>query len=273
MVRAFEDAVVGPGGHVHALHGIAKFLQADGVGLGVFVEQGRGHLGVAVDTGLVLEAALLEHPCSDDTLADGGAGFAWGFRRHLVKINGLDFYLQVNAVEQRTRNLAHIMRALVLVADALLLGMTVVATRARVHRSHEHERSRIFRRVFRPRNRNNPVLQRLAHHLQDISRKFRQFVKKEDPIVGQADLTRHGVTAAAHEGNGRNGVMRAAEGARGHQRGALGQLARHTVNLGGLEGLAERERRHDGWQPLGHHRLAPPAGCCAHRHRRPQRRA
>ena len=72
----FEDAVVGPGGHVHALHGIAKFLQADGVGLGVFVEQGRGHLGVAVDTGLVLEAALLEHPCSDDTLADGGAGFA-----------------------------------------------------------------------------------------------------------------------------------------------------------------------------------------------------
>ena len=28
------------------------------------------------------------------------------------------------------------------------------------------------------------------------------------------------------------------------------------MNLGGLEGLAERERRHDGWQPLGHHRLA-----------------
>ena len=72
-----------------------------------------------------------------------------------------------------------------------------------------------------------------------------RFVKKEDPIVGQADLARHGVAAAAHEGNRRNGVMRAAEGTRRHQRGALGQLARHTVNLGGLEGLAERERRHD----------------------------
>ena len=74
-----EDAVVGPGAHVHALHGIAQLLQAGGVGLGVFVEQGRGHLGVAVDAGLVLEAALLEHPGGDDALADGGAGFARGF--------------------------------------------------------------------------------------------------------------------------------------------------------------------------------------------------
>ena len=75
----FEDAVVGPRAHVHALHGVAKFFQAGGVGLGVFVEQGRGHLGVAVDAGLVLEAALLNGTSGDDALADGGAGFAWGF--------------------------------------------------------------------------------------------------------------------------------------------------------------------------------------------------
>ena len=35
----FEDAVVGPRTHVHAVHGVAKFFQAGGVGLGVFVEQ------------------------------------------------------------------------------------------------------------------------------------------------------------------------------------------------------------------------------------------
>ena len=74
----FEDAVVGPRGHVHAVHGVAKLFQAGGVGLGVFVEQGRGHLGVAVDAGFVLETALLEHPGGDDALADGGRGFAWG---------------------------------------------------------------------------------------------------------------------------------------------------------------------------------------------------
>ena len=73
-----EDAVVGSRAHVHALHGVAEFLEAGGVGLGVFVEQGRGHLGVAVDTGLVLEAAFLEHPGGDDALADGGTGFTRG---------------------------------------------------------------------------------------------------------------------------------------------------------------------------------------------------
>ena len=74
----FEDAVIGPRTHVHALHGVAKLFQAGGVGLGVFVQQGRGHLGVAVDAGFVLKAALLEHPGGDDALADGGAGFARG---------------------------------------------------------------------------------------------------------------------------------------------------------------------------------------------------
>ena len=73
----FEDAVIGPRAHVHAFHGVAKLFQADGVGLGVFVQQGRGHLGVAVDARFVLEAALLQHPGCDDALADGGAGFAW----------------------------------------------------------------------------------------------------------------------------------------------------------------------------------------------------
>ena len=74
-----EDAVVGPRAHVHAVHGVAKFFEAGGVGLGVFVQQGRGHLGVAVDAGFVLEAALLQHPRGDNALTDGGAGFAWGF--------------------------------------------------------------------------------------------------------------------------------------------------------------------------------------------------
>ena len=74
-----EDAVIGPRAHVHALHGVAEFLQAGGVGLGVFVQQGWGHLGVAVDAGFVLEAALLQHPGGDDALADGSARLTRGF--------------------------------------------------------------------------------------------------------------------------------------------------------------------------------------------------
>ena len=161
----FEDAVVGPRTHVHAIHGVAQLLEAGGVGLGVFVQQGRGHLGVAVDAWFVLEAALLEHPGSDDALADGGAGFAWCLAGHLVKIDGLDLDLQVDSIQQRARNLAHVVGTLVLVADALLLGVPIVPARARIHRSHQHERGGIFRRVFRPTDAYNPVLQRLAHHL------------------------------------------------------------------------------------------------------------
>ena len=79
----FEDAVVGAGAHVHALHGVAQFLEAGGVGLGVFVEQGGGHLGIAVDAGFVLEAALLQHPRGDDALADDFKDTATEFRQFI----------------------------------------------------------------------------------------------------------------------------------------------------------------------------------------------
>jgi len=95
----FEDAVVGAGRHVHALHGVFQLLEAGGVGLGVFVQQGRGHLGVAVDAGFVLEAALLQHPGGNDALADGGAGFTWGLAGHLLEIDGLHLDLQVDAIQ------------------------------------------------------------------------------------------------------------------------------------------------------------------------------
>jgi len=134
-----EDAVVGPRTHVHAFHGVAQLLQAGGVGLGVFVQEGRGHLGVAVDAGFVLEAAFLQHPGGDDALADSGTGFAWGLAGHLLEIDGLHLDLQVDAVEQRARNLAHVVGALILVADALLLGVAIVPARARIHRGHEHK--------------------------------------------------------------------------------------------------------------------------------------
>ena len=91
----------------------------------------------------------------------------------VVEIDGLDLDLQVDAVEQRTRNFAHVVGALVLVADAFLLGMPIVPARARIHARHEHKRGGILGRIFRPRNRNYPVLQQLPHHLQHISRKFR----------------------------------------------------------------------------------------------------
>ena len=83
----------------------------------------------------------------------------------VVEIDGLDLDLQVDAVEQRARNLAHVVGALILVADAFLLGVTIVPARARVHRSHEHKRRGIFGRILGSTNGYHTVLQRLSHHL------------------------------------------------------------------------------------------------------------
>ena len=86
----------------------------------------------------------------------------------------------VDAVEQRARNLAHIVGALVLVADAFLLGMPIVATRARIHTGHQHKRSRILSRILCPANTYNPVFQRLPHHLQNGAIEFRQLIQAEE---------------------------------------------------------------------------------------------
>lgn len=85
---------------------------------------------------------------------------------------------------------------------------------------------------------------------------FLQFVHEKDAVVGQADLAGHGEGAAATQGDGRDGVVRTAEGAHSHQCGALRQLAGHAVDFGRFEGFAQGEGRHDGRQALGHHRFA-----------------
>ena len=72
------------------------------------------------------------------------------------------------------------MGTLVLVADAFLLGVPIVPAWARIHRRNEHKRGGIFGAVFRPTDTYNPVFQRLTHHLQHTSRKFRQLIQAEE---------------------------------------------------------------------------------------------
>ena len=59
--------------------------------------------------------------------------------------------------------------------------------------------------------------------------------------MGKADFPWRGISATSHQGYGRNGVMWSAIRAHREQGGALRELACHTVNLGCLERLAQRE--------------------------------
>ena len=52
------------------------------------------------------------------------------------------------AVKVVDLNFAHVVAALVLVADACFLGVAVVAAGARIHTCHEHKRGGIFGRIL-----------------------------------------------------------------------------------------------------------------------------
>ncbi len=160
-----EDAVVGSRAHVHLGDGFAQLFHSLGVGFGVFVQQCCGHLGVAVHAWVVLEAQALDGSRFDDSLPDCRAWLAWLLARHLLEIDGLNLHLQINSIQQRPTNLAHILMPLMRCADALLRWMSVEATRTRIHRSHKHKRGGIVNAVFRSADADVPVLKWLAHNL------------------------------------------------------------------------------------------------------------
>jgi hypothetical protein len=55
---------------------------------------------------------------------------------------------------------------------------------AGVHRTDQHELGREGDRPARPPERDDPVLERLAHHLEHRVAELRQLVEEQDPAVG-----------------------------------------------------------------------------------------
>lgn len=194
-----EDAVIGAGAHVEACHGVAQHAERLALGAGVGVEQTRVHLGVAEDAGLVAVALGLDEAGGGDALADGGARLAGGGRGELVEWHGEYLDLQVDAVEQRSRNAVHVLLHGAWGAGAFLGGMIIVAARAGVHRGDEHEAGGVVDGVARTRDGDVAVFERLAHDLEHLSRKFGELVEKQHAVVGQRYFARARVIAAADE--------------------------------------------------------------------------
>ena len=80
-------------------HGTLQHFVAWCVELGVLVEQGGIHLGVAVDALDALVPLLLNLPCLDDPLADGGRRLTLRCTRKLFKRHTRDFYMQIYPTE------------------------------------------------------------------------------------------------------------------------------------------------------------------------------
>ena len=108
MVRAtLRNAGVSTGRELETFHGKAQHLERLGVGLGKLVEHLLCHLCVAMDAAPfpaspeweMAETLGLDFAGSDDALANGGAGFAGLHLAELGEGHGLNFAVDVNAVE------------------------------------------------------------------------------------------------------------------------------------------------------------------------------
>ena len=238
-----EDAVVGAGRHVVAVHGGAEKAHGIVIEGTVLAQHLTGHLGVAVDAGDVFEAFGLDGAGGDDTLADGGGGLAGRTLAELVERYGLYLALYIDAVEQRAGDAVFVLGHGAGRARAGAGRVGIIAAWTGVHRGHEHEAGGVFDGVFCSRHQNFSVLERLSQHLKDLSVEFGELVEMEHPVVRKGDFARHGVGAATDEGDGRDSVVRCAEGARGHQHGAAAQFACHGVDFRRLQRLGECQRR------------------------------
>jgi hypothetical protein len=119
----------------------------------------------------------------------------------------------------------------------------------------------------RPRDDHARVLEGLAERLEHPRGELGQLVQEEDAVVGQADLSGMRNASAADEAGLRGGVMRGAERPGREQSLARSQQAGHAPDGGGLDCLLKRERRQDGGDAAGQHRLAGP-GRPDHQHGR-----
>jgi hypothetical protein len=107
----------------------------------------------------------------------GGAHFLVVHRRH-VNVN-------VDAIHERPGNLRNVALDHGRRAVAFTGAVVVKAARTGIHGRGQHETRRKSQRHGGARNAHRAILQRLAHHLEHITREFGELIEKEHAVVGQ----------------------------------------------------------------------------------------
>ena len=167
-------------------------------------------------------------------------------RRHL--------HLQVDTVEQRTREARLITLDLCRRAVTGLARIAQMATGAGIHRRDQLEACRIAAFVAGPSDMDTPRFHGFTHHLQHMTRKLRQLIEEQHAVMGQGDLAGARFRTTAHQRHGTGGMMRRAEGPPaplGTQRQPADRAYRRH-----LQRLLFGQRRQDARQATGQHGLA-----------------
>ena len=103
---------------------------------------------VAEQPRTALETLFLDFPRRDYPLANIRTALCWFVGGQLLVADRYHLYVEVDAVHQRTGNLAQVVLYLVRFTGAGDGRVVVVAARTRIHGGDEHERGRKFYRIF-----------------------------------------------------------------------------------------------------------------------------
>ena len=230
----FQDTAVGTGGEGETLHRHAKHIHASLVGFGEEMNHALAHLGIAVDALVILVSLGLYLSCLDDTLTNVGAWFARGSLRDILERYWCYLALDVDAVEQRTRNLVHVSLYLPWGADAVVRRVAIIAAWTRVHACHKHEATWIIGGIFRAADGDVAVFERLTEYFECGLVEFRQLIAEEYTIVGKRDFAWLWIGATTHQCYLRDGMMRGTERTLGNEGYVLAEFASDGMYLCGL---------------------------------------
>ena len=128
----FEDSIMRTGGEVHVVHGIFEQVAAVVVEVGVGFHDAGRHGGVAPDVGFFGESRGLHGAGGLDAGADGVGRFAGVGAVEVAEVDGRDFDVDVDAVEERAGESLAVGPQLVRGAAALAFRVAEVAAGVRI---------------------------------------------------------------------------------------------------------------------------------------------
>src|SRR5579885_70092 len=252
-----ENAVVGAGGEAEAGHGTLKQALAVRRDVAVFPDLARAHLRVAVNL-FSFEALQLALARLDDARADFRRTFSARTLPQFAVLHGGHVDVDIDAVEQRPGNFRDVALNHRRGTGALARRIVEEPARARVHRCGQHEAGGKRQRHGGTGDRHRSVFKWLAQHLQHVPRELGQLIEKEQAVVCQTHFARTRDSAAADQARVCYRVVRSTEWPHAYEARARFEQPGHAVDLGGLDGFVESERRQNRRDALGQHRLPSP---------------
>ena len=178
------NLVVGAGTETEFLHRLLEDEFARLIEFAELLHLSMAHPGVGVN--LPVTETLGPDACSlENILSHRSRVELAGFRAQLAEAYRRHVNVDVNSVHQRPRDLLEISTDLARRAFASSRLAAEIATGARIHRRDEHELGGKPHRSFGTRDNHKTVFQRLANHLENLPRKFGEFVKEQYPEMSQ----------------------------------------------------------------------------------------